>query len=48
MRRACRNAVIDTFIKALVSGGVWDKLDVLYVFAAHDSQAALLNPACAP
>jgi hypothetical protein len=38
-----RKVVIDTFIRALVSGGIWGSLDALYVFAAHDEQAALLN-----
>jgi hypothetical protein len=38
-----RKGVIDTFILALVDAGVWDKLDCLYVFAAHTQQAALLN-----
>jgi hypothetical protein len=40
---AARMAIIDTFIRALVAAGVWDLLDVLYVFAAHTEQAALLN-----
>lgn len=38
-----RKAVINTLILALKAAGVWSKLDVLYVFAAADSQAALLN-----
>jgi hypothetical protein len=38
-----RKGHIDTFIGALKSAGVWAKLDVLYVMAAHDSQAANLN-----
>lgn len=40
---SARNVVIDNFVKALVAGGVWDLLDGLYVFAAADSQAALIN-----
>ena len=40
---ATRKTLIDTFIKALISAGVWTLLDVLYVFAAHTEQAALLN-----
>jgi hypothetical protein len=40
---AARKIVIDTCIKALISSGVWSLLDVLYVFAAHTEQAALLN-----
>ena len=40
---ATRKGVIDTMIRALISAGVWDLLDVLYVFAAHTEQAALLN-----
>jgi hypothetical protein len=38
-----RRALINTAILGLKSSGVWDNLDVLYVLAAHDSQAALLN-----
>lgn len=38
-----RVGVIDTLIRALQAGGVWSKLDLLYVMAAHDSQAARLN-----
>lgn len=38
-----RKNEIDTLIGALVSAGVWAKLDALYVFAAHDAQAAVLN-----
>lgn len=40
---ATRKGHIDTCIGALKTAGVWTKLDVLYVFAAHDSQASLLN-----
>lgn len=38
-----RKGVIDTFVKALKTAGIWSKLDVLYVFAAADSQAARIN-----
>lgn len=34
---------IDKLIKDLKAGGVWDKLGILHVLAAHDSQAARLN-----
>ena len=40
---ATRKNHINTLINALKTAGVWTKLDVLYVLAAHDSQAALLN-----
>lgn len=40
---ASRKSLIDALIVALVSSGVWDKLDALYVLAAADSQAAALN-----
>lgn len=38
-----REAVYDTFIRALVSAGVWAKLDCLYCFAAAEESAALTN-----
>jgi hypothetical protein len=38
-----RKALIDTFVGALKTAGVWTKLDALYVMAAHDSQAARQN-----
>src|SRR5262252_6152224 len=38
-----RKGVIDTCVRALKSAGVWTKLDVLYLFAAADSQAARVN-----
>jgi hypothetical protein len=41
--RRARTLLIDTLITSLVDAGVWAKLDALYVFAAADSQAALLN-----
>lgn len=40
---ATRAGLIDTLIVALKTGGIWDKLDVLHILAAHTSQAALLN-----
>jgi hypothetical protein len=38
-----RKGHIDTFVAALKTAGVWAKLDILYVFAAADSQAAGIN-----
>jgi hypothetical protein len=38
-----RAAVIDAAIVSLKNAGVWTKLDVLWLLAAHDSQAGLLN-----
>ncbi len=38
-----RKAVIDALIVSLKNTGIWTKLDVLYLFAAHDAQAARLN-----
>lgn len=38
-----REAIYATFIDALVAGGVWAKLDCLYVFAADDESVALTN-----
>jgi hypothetical protein len=38
-----RKGLIDEAIVALKSAGLWDKIDVLYVTAAHDAQAACLN-----
>jgi hypothetical protein len=38
-----RQALINTYVRDLKSAGVWDKLDLLYMIAAHDSQAARLN-----
>lgn len=40
---AARATVIDTAIKALKSNGLWAKMGLLYVIAAHSSQAATLN-----
>src|SRR5262245_34013854 len=38
-----RKGVINTCVVACKNAGVWTKLDVLYLFAAADSQAALIN-----
>jgi hypothetical protein len=38
-----RAAIIDTLVGALKTAGTWSKMDVLYVIAAADSQAALIN-----
>jgi hypothetical protein len=38
-----RQQAINTCIVALKAAGVWQLLDVLWVLAAHDEQAALLN-----
>jgi len=38
-----RKEAIDDVIIALKAAGVWDELDILYIFPAHDLQAALLN-----
>lgn len=38
-----RKSAINTLIGSLKSAGAWSKLDVLQVYAAADSQAALLN-----
>lgn len=38
-----RQIAINNLISGLVVADVWDDLDVLYLFAAADSQAALLN-----
>lgn len=40
---AARKKLIDRTIKSLKSASVWSNLDRLFVLAAHDSQAALLN-----
>lgn len=40
---AGRAAAIDGLIRALVAAGVWSRLDLLQVLAAHDTQAARLN-----
>jgi hypothetical protein len=38
-----RKGVIDTLITSLKNAGVWSKLDVLYMMAAADAQAARLE-----
>lgn len=38
-----RAGVIDRLIGTLVDNGIWSRLDVLVVLAAHHAQAALLN-----
>lgn len=38
-----RKRAINDVIVALKAAGVWTKLDVLYVFAAHDEDTALIN-----
>lgn len=38
-----RKIIINNYIKALISSGVWQKFDALYVMAAADSQAARRN-----
>lgn len=38
-----RLALIDAFIGGLKAGSIWSKLDVLWVLAAHEEQAARLN-----
>jgi hypothetical protein len=40
---ATRKGHIDTLIGSLKTAGVWTKLDAIYIFAAHDAQAARLN-----
>lgn len=40
---AGRVAAIDGLVRALVAAGVWSRLDLLHVLAAHDTQAARLN-----
>jgi hypothetical protein len=38
-----RKSSINAVIAKLINDGIWDKLDLLYVMAAHDSQAARLS-----
>jgi hypothetical protein len=40
---AARKSLIQTCVGALMRAGVWNKLDVLHMFAAADSQAAKIN-----
>jgi hypothetical protein len=38
-----RAALINNYFQALLSASIWNKLDILYLLAAADSQAARLN-----
>jgi hypothetical protein len=38
-----RRLLMESLIRDLMSRGLWDKLDALYVFAAHHAQAGRLN-----
>jgi hypothetical protein len=38
-----RQTLLNTLVTALKTAGVWSKLDVLYLLAAHDNQASRLN-----
>lgn len=38
-----RKAQINVLVKGLQAAGIWDLLDVMWVFAAHSPQASLLN-----
>ena len=38
-----RKALADRLIRTLITAGIWPKLDVLQIYAAHDEQAARLN-----
>lgn len=40
---AGRVTAMDGLIRALAAAGVWSRLDLLHVMAAHDTQAARLN-----
>lgn len=40
---ATRKTVINTLIKSLKDNGIWNVLDVLYILASHDAQAAQMN-----
>ncbi|WP_127090120.1 hypothetical protein [Aquabacter cavernae] len=40
---AGRTRAIGALVQSLKTAGVWPKLDVLYILAAHDAQAARLN-----
>jgi hypothetical protein len=40
---AARVALIDVFVRAIKAGGLWTRLDVLYLLAAHDAQAGRVN-----
>lgn len=38
-----RRVLIESLISSLMAGGIWEKLDGLYILAAHDTQVARLN-----
>lgn len=40
---AARKTAIDSLVGTLVDAGIWAKLDLLHIYAAHDAQAACLN-----
>ena len=40
---SARMGDLNTFVLALKAGGIWTKLDTVYLLAAHTSQAACLN-----
>ena len=40
---SARKVIINTLINALKTAGVWSKIDVMWVLAAHDEQAGRLN-----
>jgi hypothetical protein len=40
---AARVVLFDAFVRAIKAGGLWTRLDVLYLLAAHDGQAGRLN-----
>ena len=40
---AGRQTVVDTLIKGLKTNGIWAKLDSMWVFAAENSQSALID-----
>ncbi len=40
---AARAGAIDKLVRALIDAGIWSRLDLLHMLAAHDSQAARLN-----
>jgi hypothetical protein len=40
---AARKTLYNTLINDLKAAGVWTKLDIFYILAAHDAQAARLN-----
>jgi len=38
-----RQELINTLVQSLLDAGVWDTFDVLYIFAADDTQSSLIN-----